>query len=59
MIGNDWDIVLSTVWNSPNFKRFMNNIKEFPKCATCNMPITKNVINAKHGYTLRNDESRN
>ena len=38
---------------------FMNNIKEFPKCATCNMPITKNVINAKHGYTLRNDESRN
>ena len=26
MIGNDWDQVLSIVWNSPNFKKFYNYI---------------------------------
>ncbi len=26
MIGNDWDNELSVIWNSPNFKKFYNNI---------------------------------
>ena len=26
MIGNDWDNKLSVIWNSPNFKIFMDNI---------------------------------
>lgn len=35
---------------------FMNGIGEFPKCAVCGKPITRDVINAKHGYTLRPDK---
>ena len=45
MIGNDWDIVLSTVWNSPNFKRFMNNVKEEYKNYTC-FPKWDDIFNA-------------
>ena len=26
MIGNDWDKELEVIWNSPNFKKFYNNI---------------------------------
>ena len=35
---------------------FMNDIQEFPKCAVCGRPITRDVINARHGYTLRPDK---
>lgn len=35
MIGNDWDIVLSSVWESPNFKRFMDKVKEEYENYTC------------------------
>ena len=45
MIGNDWDIVLSTVWNSPNFKKFMNNVKEEYKNYTC-FPKWDDIFNA-------------
>lgn len=35
---------------------FMNGVREFPKCAVCGRPITRDVINAKRGYTLRPDK---
>ena len=28
MIGNDWDIVLDSVWKSEGFKKFINNVKK-------------------------------
>ena len=28
MIGNDWDDVLASVWNSNGFHNFMNIVKE-------------------------------
>ena len=45
MIGNDWDIVLSSVWESPNFKRFMNKVKEEYENYTC-FPKWDDIFNA-------------
>ena len=28
MIGNDWDIVLDSVWKSEGFKKFMSKVKK-------------------------------
>lgn len=45
MIGNDWDIVLKSVWESPNFNRFMDKVKEEYKKYTC-YPEFNNIFNA-------------
>ena len=45
MIGNDWDEVLSVVWNSDGFKRFMAKVKEEYSKYTC-YPEYNNIFNA-------------
>ena len=45
MIGNDWDLVLSNVWNSPNFKKFMSNVKKEYDNYTC-FPKWDDIFNA-------------
>lgn len=45
MIGNDWDMVLSSVWESPNFKRFMDKVKEEYKNYIC-FPKWDDIFNA-------------
>ena len=45
MIGNDWDIVLKNVWESPGFHKFMNKVKEEYKNYTC-YPAYENIFNA-------------
>lgn len=35
MINNDWDEVLSSVWNSPGFKKFMSIIDKKYSETTC------------------------
>lgn len=45
MIGNDWDQVLSKVWNSPGFDKFMNKVKDNYKNHTC-FPKYENIFNA-------------
>lgn len=45
MIGNDWDIVLKSVWESPGFHKFMNKVKEEYKNYTC-YPAYENIFNA-------------
>jgi uracil-DNA glycosylase len=48
MIGNDWDIILSNVWNSNGFNNFMNIIKNEYKNNIC-YPEYNNIFNAlKH-----------
>lgn len=45
MIGNDWDDVLASVWNSNGFHNFMNIIKEKYRENTC-FPEYNNIFNA-------------
>lgn len=45
MIGNDWDIVLKSVWESPGFHKFMDKVKEEYKKYTC-YPAHENIFNA-------------
>ena len=45
MIGNDWDIVLKSVWESEGFNKFMNKVKEEYKNYTC-YPAYENIFNA-------------
>ena len=45
MIGNDWDIVLKSVWESEGFHKFMNKVKEEYKNYTC-YPVYENIFNA-------------
>lgn len=45
MIGNDWDDVLASVWNSNGFHNFMNKVKEKYRENTC-FPEYNNIFNA-------------
>ena len=45
MIGNDWDIVLKSVWESEGFHKFMNKVKDEYKNHTC-YPAYENIFNA-------------
>ena len=45
MIGNDWDVVLKSVWESEGFHRFMDKVKEEYNNYTC-YPEYKNIFNA-------------
>ncbi len=45
MIGNDWDKVLESVWNSAGFHKFMMNVKNEYKNYTC-YPEYNNIFNA-------------
>ncbi len=45
MIGNDWDEVLSSVWNSKGFNKFMENVKKEYDKNIC-YPAYKNIFNA-------------
>ena len=45
MIGNDWDIVLKSVWESPGFHKFMDKVKEEYNNYTC-YPAYENIFNA-------------
>ena len=45
MIGNDWDIVLKSVWESDGFKRFMSKVKKEYETHTC-YPKYENIFNA-------------
>lgn len=45
MIGNDWDDVLASVWNSNGFHNFMNVVKEKYRENTC-FPEYNNIFNA-------------
>ena len=45
MIGNEWDEVLSKVWDSPGFNKFMNKVKDNYKKHTC-FPKYENIFNA-------------
>lgn len=45
MIGNDWDDVLASVWNSNGFHNFMNMVKEKYRENTC-FPEYNNIFNA-------------
>lgn len=45
MINNDWDEVLSSVWNSPGFKKFMSIIDKKYSETTC-FPEYNDIFNA-------------
>ena len=45
MIGNDWDIVLKSVWESPGFHKFMNKVKYEYDHYTC-YPKYENIFNS-------------
>ena len=45
MIGNDWDIVLDSVWKSEGFHKFMDKVKDEYNKYTC-YPKFKNIFNA-------------
>ena len=45
MIGNDWDIILKNVWESPGFKKFMKKVDEEYSKYTC-YPSYENIFNA-------------
>jgi len=45
MIGNDWDEVLKSVWNSEGFHKFMRRVEEEYKYYTC-YPEFNNIFNA-------------
>lgn len=45
MIGNDWDIVLDSVWKSEGFNKFMDNVKNEYKNNIC-FPKFENIFNA-------------
>ena len=45
MIGNDWDVVLDSVWKSDGFKRFMTKVQNEYNNYTC-YPEYNNIFNA-------------
>ncbi len=45
MINNDWDEVLSSVWNSPGYKKFMSIIDKKYSETTC-FPEYNDIFNA-------------
>lgn len=45
VIGNDWDELLSTIWTSDGFKKFMETVKEKYNENTC-YPEYNNIFNA-------------
>ena len=45
MIGNDWDIVLKSVWDSPGFHKFMSKVNNEYNKYTC-YPEYSNIFNA-------------
>ena len=45
MIGNDWDEVLKSVWESPGFNKFMEKVKNEYETYTC-YPEYDNIFNA-------------
>jgi uracil-DNA glycosylase len=45
MIGNDWDEILASVWNSPGFHKFMSKVKKEYDSYTC-YPEYNNIFNA-------------
>ena len=45
MIGNDWDIVLKSVWESPGFHKFMSKVKYEYDHYTC-YPKYENIFNS-------------
>ena len=45
MIGNDWDEILKSVWESDGFKKFFNIIKNEYKEKEC-YPSFENIFNA-------------
>ena len=45
MIGNDWDIVLKSVWDSPGFHKFMSKVKYEYDHYTC-YPKYENIFNS-------------
>ena len=45
MINNDWDVVLSSVWNSPGYKKFMSIIDKKYSETTC-FPEYNDIFNA-------------
>lgn len=45
MINNDWDEILSSVWNSPGFKKFMSIIDKKYSETTC-FPEYNDIFNA-------------
>ena len=45
MIGNDWDIVLKSVWESPGFHKFMNKVKYEYDHYTC-YPKYESIFNS-------------
>ena len=45
MVGNDWDNVLSIIWNSPGFNKFYNSIIKMYDSKTI-YPIKDNIFNA-------------
>ena len=45
MIGNDWDVILKSVWESEGFHRFMKKVEEEYSKYTC-YPEFNNIFNA-------------
>ena len=45
MIGNDWDVMLKSVWESEGFKKFMNKVNTEYETHTC-YPKYENIFNA-------------
>ena len=45
MIGNDWDIILKSVFESEGFNKFLNVIKDRYKNSTC-FPKYEDIFNA-------------
>lgn len=45
MIGNDWDIVLNSVWKSDGFQKFMDNVKKEYENNIC-YPKYEDIFNA-------------
>lgn len=53
MIGNDWDIVLKSVWDSPGFHKFMSNVKHEYDKSIC-YPEFDNIFNALKQTSYKN-----
>ena len=43
MIGNDWDVMLKSVWESEGFKKFMNKVNTEYETHTC-YPKYENIF---------------
>ena len=48
MIGNDWDVMLKSVWESEGFKKFMNKVNTEYETHTC-YPKYENIFK-QHKY---------